>query len=122
MAASNDVRCDLAKNFCAAAANAADTHQAALSTATDNGTMVTDIVSGKPARFLCNTLIDALAGDKPRPFPTQLRLTALLAEASDAQYMAYLLGTSAALTVEMPAGELVQKLVDDISTCFKEFA
>jgi hypothetical protein len=36
--------------------------------------------------------------------------------------MALYAGQSAALTIEMPAGELVQKLVDDTSARFKEFA
>ena len=102
-------------------ANVADAHRHALSTARDSSTMVTDVISGKPARFLRNALSDTLAGDEPLPFPSQLRLTAPLAEAGDPQYMALYAGQSAALTVEMPAGELVQKLVDDTSACFYSF-
>jgi nitronate monooxygenase len=83
--------------------------------------MVTDVISGKPARFLRNALSDTLAGDEPLPFPSQLRLTAPLAEAGNPQYMALYAGQSAALTVEMPAGALVQKLVDDASACFNSF-
>ena len=102
-------------------ANVADAHRAALNKATDSDTMVTDVVSGKPARFLRNTLINTLTGDEPLPFPAQLRLTAPLAESGDAQCMALYAGQSAALTVEMPAGELVQKLVDDTTALFKMF-
>lgn len=103
-------------------ANIAEAHRAALSTATDSGTVVTNVISGKPARFLRNSLINTLANDEPLPFPAQLRLTAPLAEAGNPQYMALYAGQSAALTIEMPAGELVQKLVDDTSARFKEFA
>ena len=102
-------------------ANVAEAHRAALNTATDSGTVVTNVISGKPARFLRNALSDTLAGDEPLPFPSQLRLTAPLAEAGDPQYMPLYAGQSAALTIKMPAGELVQMLVDDTNMRFKEF-
>jgi nitronate monooxygenase len=78
-------------------------------------------VSGKPARFLRNTLIETLSSEEPLPFPAQLRLTAPLAETGDAQSMALYAGQSAALTVEKPAGELVQQLAEDADMCFKKF-
>ena len=80
-------------------ANVAEAHRAALSTATDSSTVVTNVISGKPARFLRNALSDTLAGDEPLPFPSQLRLTAPLAEAGDPQYMPLYAGQSAALTI-----------------------
>lgn len=102
-------------------ANVADGHRAALASGTDCATVVTDVVSGKPARFLRNTLIETLCSEEPLPFPAQLRLTAPLAQAGDAQLMALYAGQSAALTIEKPAGELVQKIGKDADMCFKKF-
>ena len=103
-------------------ANVADEHRAALAAATDSSTVVTDVVSGKPARYLRNTLIQALSAEEPLPFPAQLRLTAPLAETGDPQLMALYAGQAAALTVDKPAGELVQKLAVDTEACFKKFS
>lgn len=103
-------------------ANVAEAHRQALSEANDSATMVTDVISGKPARFLRNTLIDTLADDDPLPFPSQLRLTAPLAEAGDPQYMALYAGQSAKLTVAKPAGELVRHLAAETDASFRRFA
>ncbi len=103
-------------------ANVADGHRAALATASDSSTVVTDVVSGKPARFLRNSLTETLLSEDPLPFPAQLRLTAPLAKTGDAQLMGLYAGQSAALTVEKPAGELVEKLAEDVGLCFKKFA
>ena len=103
-------------------ANVADGHRAVLASATDISSVVTDVISGKPARFLHNTLIETLSSEEPLPFPAQLRLTAPLAETGDAQLMALYAGQSAALTVEKPAGKLVEQLAEDAGSCFKKFA
>lgn len=103
-------------------ANVADAHRSALSNAEDSGTVVTNVVSGKPARFLRNTLIETLTGEEPLPFPSQLRLTGPLSDAGDPQYMALYAGQSAGLTVEMPAADLVAKLASDTSECFSKFS
>ena len=103
-------------------ANVADAHRAALAAAKDSSTVVTDVVSGKPARYLRNTLIEALSDKKPLPFPAQLRLTAPLAKTGDPQLMALYAGQAAALTVDKPAGKLVQKLAEDTEACFKKFS
>ena len=102
-------------------ANMEDGHRAALAAATDTATVVTDVVSGKPARFLRNTLIETLSSEEPLPFPAQLRLTTPLARTDDPQLMALYAGQSAALTLEKPAGELVQKLAKDAEKCFRKF-
>jgi len=102
-------------------ANVADGHRAALAAATDCATVVTDVVSGKPARYLRNTLIETLSSEEPLPFPAQLRLTGPLAKAGDTQLMALYAGQSASLTVEKPAGELVEQIGKDADICFKKF-
>ena len=103
-------------------ANVADGHRAALATASDSSSEVTDVVSGKPARFLRNTLTETLSSEEPLPFPAQLRLTAILAKTGNPQLMGLYAGQSAALTVEKPAGELVEQLAEDVGLCFKKFA
>ena len=75
-------------------------------------TVVTDVITGRPARFIRNALIDDLvaSGLKPLPFPAQLGVTAPLAESGDGQLTALFSGQSAALTRETTAGELVRTL------------
>jgi nitronate monooxygenase len=66
-------------------ANMRDAHRAALAQATDSGTIVTDTISGRHARYIRNRLADELVGSglKPLPIPAQLSLTMLLAESDD---------------------------------------
>jgi nitronate monooxygenase len=53
-----------------------DVHRAALAEATDSCTVVTDMISGRPARYIGNRLTEELVGSglKPLPIPAQLSL------------------------------------------------
>ena len=66
-------------------ANLRDAYRAALGTAGDASTVVTDVVSGKPARLIKNRLIEDLSahGVKPLPFPAQESVTLPLEKTGD---------------------------------------
>src|SRR5207237_4679686 len=66
-------------------ANMYDAHRAALAQADDACTVVTDVISGRPARYIKNKLIDDLiaSGLKPLPIPSQLSLTFPLGAGGD---------------------------------------
>src|SRR5215208_3755710 len=48
-------------------ANVRDAHRAALAEATDSCTIVTDMISGRPARYIRNRLADELVGSGLKP-------------------------------------------------------
>jgi nitronate monooxygenase len=60
-------------------------HRAAIEEADDAGTIVTDMISGRPCRYIRNQLIDDLvaSGLKPLPVPAQQSLTARLSDTGD---------------------------------------
>jgi nitronate monooxygenase len=92
-------------------------HREALSTAKDNSTLVTNVVSGHPARVIPNRLVKELekSGAEPLPFPAQWDLTLPLEEDDDPDFLGLLAGQSVAMTREMPATSLVQTLADETS-------
>jgi nitronate monooxygenase len=96
-------------------ANISLAHRAALGTANDNSTLVTDVVSGRPARVIPNRLVKELekSGAKPLPFPAQWNLTLPLEEDDDHDFLGLLAGQSVAMTREMSATSLVQTLADE---------
>jgi nitronate monooxygenase len=96
-------------------ANISLTHRAALGTANDNSTLVTDVVSGRPARVIANRLVRELekSGAKPLPFPAQWDLTLPLEKDDDHEFLGLLAGQAVAMTREMPASSLVQTLADE---------
>ncbi len=100
-----------------------DAHRAALDTAGDAGTIITDAVSGRPARFIRNRLVDALTEPplEPLPFPAQYGLTIPLEATGDRDLMGLASGQSAALTREMPAADLVQTLARETSQRLRAF-
>jgi nitronate monooxygenase len=104
-------------------ANVIDAHRAALDTTEDAGTIITDVVSGRPARFIRNRLIDDLSDSaaKPLPFPAQWSLTLPLEESGDRELSGLLAGQSVALTREMPAADLVRTLAAETSQRLKAF-
>jgi nitronate monooxygenase len=101
-----------------------EAYRRGLGRAGDAGTLVTDVISGRPARLVRNTLIDELAkpGAAPLPFPAQLGLTYPLGASGDPQFAAMFAGQSAALARAMPAAELVQVLADETTRCLKAYA
>jgi nitronate monooxygenase len=105
-------------------ANISLAHRAALSTAKDNSTLVTNVVSGHPARVIPNRLVKELerSGAEPLPFPAQWDLTLPLEEDDDHEFLGLLAGQSVAMTREMSAASLVQTLADETSHRLKTFS
>ena len=103
--------------------NLHDAHRAALGTASDASTIMTDVVSGRPARFIKNRLIKDLSGSgaEPLPFPAQWSLTLPLEATGDRDLTALYAGQSVALTREMPAADLVRTLAAETSQRLKAF-
>jgi nitronate monooxygenase len=96
-------------------ANVLDAHRAALRDATDDCTIVTDTITGRPARYIRNKLTDDLvaSGLKPVAFPAQLSLTAPLGATGDRELAALFAGQSAALARDTTAAELVHSLAEE---------
>ena len=80
-------------------------------------------MSGRPARFIKNRLIEDLSrpGAEPLPFPAQLDLTYPLEASGDPDFMGLYAGQSVALTREMPAADLVRTLAAETSRCLRAF-
>jgi nitronate monooxygenase len=66
-------------------ANVLDAHRAALREADEASTVVSDMIAGRPARYIRNKLTDDLidSGLEPVAFPTQYGSIAPLAQAGD---------------------------------------
>jgi nitronate monooxygenase len=102
-------------------ANVLDAHRAALREATDACTIVTDTITGRPARYIRNKLTDDLiaSGLKPVAFPAQLSLTAPLGATGDRELTALFAGQSAALARDTTAAELVHSLAQETTRCLR---
>jgi nitronate monooxygenase len=102
-------------------ANVLDAHRAALREATDACTIVTDTITGRPARYIKNKLTDDLiaSGLKPVAFPAQLSLTAPLGAAGDRELTALFAGQSAALARDTTAAEFVHSLAEETTRRFR---
>ena len=96
-------------------ANVLDAHRAALREATDACTIVTDTITGRPARYIRNKLTDDLiaSGLRPVAFPAQLSLTAPLGATGDRELTALFAGQSAALARDTTAAEFVHSLAEE---------
>ena len=105
-------------------ANVPDSYRAALREPTDACTVVTNMITGRPARYIKNKLVDdLLASDlKPVTFPAQLSLTAPLSNTGDREVTALWAGQSAALAKDTTAGALVESLAEATSECLRAFA
>jgi len=105
-------------------ANVLDAHRAALREPTDACTVVTDMITGRPARYVKNGLIEDLvaSGLRPVAFPGQLSLTAPLGGTGDRELTALFAGQSAALASDTTAGALVDSLAEATSECLRAFA
>jgi nitronate monooxygenase len=100
-----------------------DAHRAALAAAGDSSTVVTDLISGRPARYIRNQLVDDLvqSGLKPLPIPAQLSLTFPLGAAGDKDWAVLWSGQSVALTKDTNAAELVQRLAEETTQRLRAF-
>lgn len=101
-----------------------DAHRAALADADDACTIVTDVISGRPCRYIRNKMIDDLvaSGLRPLPVPAQQSLTSPLAAAGDRQWTALTCGQSAGLAKDYNAAELVERLAEETSRRLRAFA
>ena len=100
-------------------ANVHPAHGALLARARDDGTAVTRLFSGKPARGFRNRYMAEFAASETEaaPFPTQLSLSGPLKKGAGeddiAEVMSLWSGQSASLSREMPAADLVATLVEE---------
>jgi nitronate monooxygenase len=90
-------------------------HRAKLRSAVDDGTELTRAFTGRPARALRNRFITEMADSEPLEFPLQGSLVGPLwqlpSEEARAAFMPVWAGQAAPLIREMPAGQLIDKLV-----------
>jgi nitronate monooxygenase len=107
-----------------AEANLHPSHRAALASAGDSSTVMTTVVSGRPARFIRNRLVQQLSlpGAEPLPFPAQLSLTYPLGASGNPDLTVQFAGQSVSLTREMSAGDLVETLAEETTQRLKAFA
>ena len=100
-------------------ASISDAHRAALRNARDDDTRLTRAFSGRPARAKNNNYIEAMAANRnPLPdFPLMYNFSRPLMQSSndkdDSEFNFLLYGQAAALNCEMPAAELVSKLIEE---------
>jgi nitronate monooxygenase len=107
-----------------AEANVQPGHRRALADAGDAGTQITSIVSGRPARFIRNRLVEELerSGANPLPFPAQLGLTLPIGASGNPDLTVLFAGQSAALGRDMAAGELVSALAEETTQRLRVFS
>jgi nitronate monooxygenase len=104
-------------------ADVRDAHRAALAEADDACTVVTDVISGRPCRYIRNKLIDDLvaSGLKPLPVPAQQSLTQRLGDSGDREWTALTSGQSAALARATRAAELIERLTEETTRRLRAF-
>ena len=104
-------------------AEVGDAHRAALAAADDACTVVTDVISGRPCRYIRNNMIDDLvaSGLQPLPVPAQQSLTSPLAATGDREWTALTSGQSAALATDTNATELVQRIAAETTRRLRAF-
>jgi nitronate monooxygenase len=104
-------------------ANVRELHRGALREAGDISTVVSKIMTGRPARLFKNRLVETLSAHElmPLPFPAQASLTASLDATGDPEFMGFYFGQSAALARDMPAADLVRTLAEETGRRLKAF-
>ena len=105
-------------------ANVLPAHRTALAEADESCTVVTDMISGRPARYIRNKLLDGLvaSGLKPLPIPAQLSLTLPLGQTGDRELTPLFAGQSASLVRYRKAADLVAGLASDALGRLRTFA
>ncbi len=105
-------------------ADVRDAHRAALAEASDDCTVVSDVISGRACRYIRNRMIDDIvaSGLQPLPVPAQQSLTQPLAASGDRDWTALTCGQSAALAKDTNAAELVERLVEETARRLRAFA
>src|SRR5579864_2200277 len=98
---------------------AAPAYKRAVLQAASDTTVITRAFSGRPARGLSNGFIESLKGTEHLilPYPLQNALTRLMRSAAGrrgrAEWLSLWAGQGVARSREMPAGELVKRLVEE---------
>ena len=105
-------------------AEVGDAHRVALAAADDACTVVTNVISGRPCRYIHNIMIDDLvaSGLQPLPVPAQQSLTSPLAATGNREWTALTSGQSAALATDTNATELVQRIAEETTRRLRAFA
>lgn len=105
-------------------ANVLDAHRAALREATDACTIVTDMITGRPARYIRNRLTDDLIASRLEPvsFPAQMSLTGPLGATGDRELTALFAGQSASLAKDTTAAALVERLATETTRRLRVFS
>jgi nitronate monooxygenase len=99
---------------------APEAHKRAILAAKTDTTVITRAFSGRPARGLRNTFIEALAGreDAILPYPLQNGLTRAMRTAAGKKgepgYLSLWAGQGVARARPMPAGALVTRLLEEL--------
>jgi len=102
-------------------------HRKALAEAKDNSTVLTNVMTGRPARGIVNRIIreQGPIGEVPA-FPNSANalapLRAAAEKAGSGDFSPLWSGQAAALGRSMPAGELTRKLAADAQARLREFA
>jgi nitronate monooxygenase len=104
-------------------ANVPDAYRAALRDASDASTVVTNIMTGRPARIVRNKLADDLiaSGLAPVSFPAQMSITVPLWNTGDREMTALFAGQSAALVEDTDAASLVERLGQETTQRLRSF-
>jgi len=103
-------------------------HREALLRARDNDTVLTNVFTGRPARAIANRLprelgpLSEAAPDFPLPMGELPLLRAKAEQQGSRDFMPLWSGQAVALGTEMPARELVLKLVEDASQRFAQLS
>jgi nitronate monooxygenase len=104
-------------------ANVPATYHAALREASDASTVVTDMMTGRQARFIRNELTDDLIASDLQAvaFPAQMSLTAPLWATGDSEMTALFAGQSAALVRDTDASSFVEGLAQETTHRLRAF-
>jgi nitronate monooxygenase len=100
-------------------------HRAALSQAAEDSTVLTDVITGRPARGIVNRLIAEVGplSHQAPAFPHAVAGSAPLRAAAEAigssDFSPLWAGQAVPMARELPAGELIQQLVDELQTALR---
>ena len=101
-------------------------HRSALATATEDVTTLTNVITGRPARSIVNRLIAEIGplNERAPAFPHAVAGSAPLRNAAEAagssDFSPLWAGQAAALSRELPAGELIEQLVAEMRTALRD--
>ncbi len=107
--------------------SAHDEYRAAMKSARARETVISDVISGRPARGIPNRLFTEIGApdhpplpDYPITYDATKALNAAASKQGNHEFAVHWAGTGAATAREMPAGELVQVLADELAHTLAE--